>query len=514
MYKVLIADDEPLIREGLRTIVEWEEHGFEVAGSAADGREALDLAAKLEPDLMIVDIRMPGMDGLTLMRSVRERARRRPHFLVLSGHADFEYARQALDMRAEGYMLKPVDEDELAEHLARLKTALDEEKTASAAPAAERIAAALLSGEGGAVPEEAKAGAGFDASSYELVLIRLQSREEIDREKIDAVRRKLAEAYASPRRGIVLSLDPYVGLVLKDAAGDAGALDAAWREIARACAGEGLDFTAVSGGPSVRPEELSRSYRGAREGMRRRFLLEGDKVHVRLPNADGGASAGAEAAAERPEAPDLAAAAEKLSLSLDIGSATAAAEQIRSAGDDMLRGGMTEREIKAAFVQMLTLATGALARNRPEAKEKAHAFTAEVTGVYAEYRYSGLIERLARLVGEMARQLGDGGGDKQVQRMIELIRRNYEKNLKLESLAELFSYNSSYLGKLFKSTTGVSFNTYLDQVRIDKAKELLAEGMKVYQVAERVGYSNVDYFHGKFRKYVGVSPSEYRKSLH
>lgn len=517
MYRVLIVDDEPLIREGLRTIVNWEEHGFVVAGSASDGLEGLQKTEKLAPDLVIVDVRMPGMDGLNLIRAVRERSRPKPHFLILSGHADFEYARRALEMKAEGYLLKPVDEDELTEHLAKMKSILDEESRKEKAPPAEwsgeRIVASLLAGDFGSVPEEAVAGAGLDGDSFEVVLIKPQSREEIDGATTARVKRKLSETYEPAGRGVVFSMDPYLGIVLKNSAGDPGALDAACRAIARACADSGLEFTAVSGGAVARLDELERSYRNARERMKSRFALEGGKVHVWEPPASEG-HAGGGAAGGGKEAPDLNAAGEKLLLALDIGNADTAAELIRGTGEAMLEVGMTEQEIKAGFAQMLTMALGKLAQNRPELKEKVQAYSSAVPDIYAEYRFSGLIGRLTALAREMAEPFRGCGGDKQVQRMIELIRRNYSENLKLESLAEVFNYNSSYLGKLFKQTTGVSFNTYLDQVRIEKAKELLAAGMKVYQVAERVGYANVDYFHGKFRKYVGVSPSEYRKRLH
>ncbi|MGO4271310.1 helix-turn-helix domain-containing protein, partial [Paenibacillus sp. TAF58] len=76
--------------------------------------------------------------------------------------------------------------------------------------------------------------------------------------------------------------------------------------------------------------------------------------------------------------------------------------------------------------------------------------------------------------------------------------------------AELFNYTSGYLGKIFKNYTGAHFHTYLDQIRIQKAIELLGEGLKVHQVAQRVGYANADYFHSKFKKYVGESPSSYK----
>ena len=97
--------------------------------------------------------------------------------------------------------------------------------------------------------------------------------------------------------------------------------------------------------------------------------------------------------------------------------------------------------------------------------------------------------------------------------ILNYIHHNYQKNLKLGSIAELFGYNSSYLGKVFNKTTGKNFNAYVDEIRIENSKKLLEKyDYKVYEIAQRVGYSNVDYFHKKFNKYTGMSPAEYRKA--
>ena len=91
---------------------------------------------------------------------------------------------------------------------------------------------------------------------------------------------------------------------------------------------------------------------------------------------------------------------------------------------------------------------------------------------------------------------------------------NYRNNIKLETIAPLFGYNNAYLGKIFNKTVGESFNSYVDHKRIEHSKELLKQNKwKVYEIAEQVGYKNVDYFHKKFKKYVGESPAEYRKKL-
>nr|MCR4946094.1 helix-turn-helix domain-containing protein [Lachnospiraceae bacterium] len=96
--------------------------------------------------------------------------------------------------------------------------------------------------------------------------------------------------------------------------------------------------------------------------------------------------------------------------------------------------------------------------------------------------------------------------------ILNYIEHNYASNITLENIAPLFGYNASYLGKIFSKKVGENFNSYLDKVRIRKAKEfLLNEDIKVYAVAERVGYKNVDYFHVKFKKQMGMTPAEFRK---
>lgn len=99
-----------------------------------------------------------------------------------------------------------------------------------------------------------------------------------------------------------------------------------------------------------------------------------------------------------------------------------------------------------------------------------------------------------------------------VDKIKDYINQYYYEDLNLKLLADIFSYNSSYLGKKFKKQTGEYFHSYLDLVRIDNAKLLLTKGQnKVYEISEQVGYCNIDYFHKKFKKYVGISPKEYQK---
>ncbi|WP_219837410.1 response regulator [Paenibacillus sp. R14(2021)] len=134
MFKVLIVDDESLFREYLRTIVNWETYGFTICGEARNGIEALEVAKVTYPDLALVDINMPLMDGLKLSEAFKELYPDLAIVLV-TGHGEFEYARQALKLGVEDYILKPFDLDELFLTLMktknRIQQAAEDRKTRS-----------------------------------------------------------------------------------------------------------------------------------------------------------------------------------------------------------------------------------------------------------------------------------------------------------------------------------------------------------------------------------------------
>ena len=137
MIRVLMVDDEPLVRRGIVAGVDWAALGCEVVGEAQSGEEGLELARRLKPELIITDIRMPKMDGITMMNLLREEGCA-AHCIVLTAHSDFEYARGALLFGADDYLLKPFDPDRIRE--ARRRAGLPQD--------AARIRRARAEGEG------------------------------------------------------------------------------------------------------------------------------------------------------------------------------------------------------------------------------------------------------------------------------------------------------------------------------------------------------------------------------
>ena len=127
MLKVLLVDDEPFIIQGLKVLIDWEQEGFMIAGTASNGKEAYDFLQKEEVDLIIADIQMPVMTGLELQETIRKENLSNAYFVILSGYADFEYARRALQNECTDYILKPVDREMLLKLLNRVSAMRDED---------------------------------------------------------------------------------------------------------------------------------------------------------------------------------------------------------------------------------------------------------------------------------------------------------------------------------------------------------------------------------------------------
>ena len=125
-YSVLMADDEEEILEIILKKLNWEELGFKIAGSARNGVEALELAEEIQPDVVMTDIKTPYMDGLTLAHKVKE-INPKVKIIIISGFDDFEYAKEAIKLEAEEYLLKPINSEELAKVFSRIKEGLDRE---------------------------------------------------------------------------------------------------------------------------------------------------------------------------------------------------------------------------------------------------------------------------------------------------------------------------------------------------------------------------------------------------
>ncbi len=124
MFRVLFVDDEQIVREGIQHLIDWEEEGFTICGQAGDGNEALRKIKETKPHLVMIDVKMPGMTGLDVIRRARE-FDFQGEFIILTGFSDFEFAKQAITLKVPQYLLKPIDEDELLDIVRQMHRELE-----------------------------------------------------------------------------------------------------------------------------------------------------------------------------------------------------------------------------------------------------------------------------------------------------------------------------------------------------------------------------------------------------
>lgn len=518
MYKVLIVDDEPLIREGLTTLIDWREYGFEVVHAAKDGQEALRMYEHAHPDLLIVDIRMPGMDGLQLIETIRQQ-KWDPKLLILSGYADFAYAMKAIRSKVEGYILKPVDEDELIEYLQRIKLELDrqaeEQSYVNALSEKQREAfiQSVLTGSQAYIESVSARASELDLiwKQYQVLLLLIPYDHERQIDVMSSARRRLTAWAENKQLGVVFSRDLLLGVLLRESYVTPSQLDRLYKQLQEVCDGFAMPFYAAIGHTVYRFVAIKDSYDDAFEYLKRRFYAH---QHTILSQQTAPELHAMISRQQAEETIDLTPLADKLYYAIDVADHDRVRTILGEVQAAFQAHDVSEQGVKTTSMQMLTSVMNRLLASHEQLRAKQEEYTAWIVQLYKYHSMQDMFDMVEHRLLNITEQLGNATGDSIIKRMIDLIHRNYHENLKLESLAKVLNYNSAYLGKLFKNHTGEYFNTYLDKVRIQQAKLLLEEGLKVYQVAERVGFTNVDYFHSKFKKYTGVAPSAYRSRQH
>lgn len=500
MLKVLFADDEPIMLEGLRLMIDWEKLGFVVCGEALDGEDALQVMEANRPDLVITDIRMPVIDGLDLIRlaSARYPACK---FILLSGHADFGYARRAMQYGISNYLTKPLEEAELeeavraaAEQIHMEQAALDKQLEAESFLRAESV---------GRLLEEDKA----LLNAYTLNLD--PDWEEASVCCVFAANEGGAVQFPFRLQQIMASLGNagecrLLPFVLR--MGRCGYLAAARTagasvELASALAKR---YTA----DVAREARFWMSAEHAGVGSARAAFREAQTIERAGQGTD---KKGIRACKERPVSPEAALspeAADRLRKAVVAGEL----EAVRSQSGDLVRT-LTASQVAdtwcAAWLASLKLellqeierhggdrASWEAAWFRKDLA--AHPERSALEDVYQAAVW--FAERRDRKEDALEYEVGD------------YIRAHFREKLQLQQVAEQFHINAAYLGQRFKRQFGIPFNEFLHEVRMEEAKKLLRRtDLSIADIASRVGYGDTDHFTEKFRTLNGISPSAYKK---
>ena len=127
MFRVLIVEDEDIIRKGIAYTMDWMGMGCTIVGEAANGQEGLDKIEELKPDIVLADIMMPVIDGIEMIRIAKDKFDFSFKSIILTSYADFEYAKQAIDLDVSAYLMKPVDEEEIKKNVAKIISEIEKE---------------------------------------------------------------------------------------------------------------------------------------------------------------------------------------------------------------------------------------------------------------------------------------------------------------------------------------------------------------------------------------------------
>lgn len=512
MLSVLIADDEKNIRDGLKCLLDWEALGFIVIDEAATGDEALEKIVKINPDIVLMDIRMPGLLGIEVIAQ-SQKCGYTGKFIIISGYSDFTYAKEAIHLGVESYITKPIDEDELEATLLRIKDELTKEleQKNSYKKYREKARNTILLDilQGNLVPDKKLCDdLGLISDCYSVVVYEkyIQDMENGGYNFSDLLRvtnqdNNTYEILSDGVKVIIIlkgnfSLDRFNGFL-------------SHYEEFPPQTGSPLDSIFLAYGRVVSsPRELSLSFDDVSTLISRRFFcLQGQHTlgPDELPKIDAKTAALSE---DR-----LKEFAILLTDYIQSFNRNKMAETLYSLESYLFKVNSSTNDIKLALEDMFLQIKEKMNITYPESSIPFPTNAEIITLIEKKHYLYEIIQFFSEQFEMVMNATGNSTRDSLFDDIIYYINHNYTKNLKLESIAPLFGYNSAYLGKVFSKKIGENFNSYVDHVRINQSKRLLKEkNIKVYEVAEAVGYKNVDYFHKKFRKYEGISPAEFRKN--
>lgn len=538
MLKVFLVEDESVVREGLRDNIPWQQWGYRFVGEAGDGEMALPLIQKTQPDVLLTDIKMPFMDGLSLSRIVHQEF---PDMkiIIISGHDDFEYARQAINVGVEQYLLKPITRVTLRKVLEELKAKIEaereqknyQEKYRDETREYEQFSRTnfFVKLFEGRMPvqdiyeEAAGLSLKINAPCYNLLMFSIQEKKVggsggPESETFARIREELLQYFVRYPEYLVFrwNINTY-GVLIKGGAEQMRELTGRCLDnVQRLCqpAEQDIDWYAAVGDPVERLSMLAECYGKVNHLFAYRFLMPSTHILTK-------------------EATDNYIPLEASGSIGDIDSSKVAPELIR---DFLQQGNHDEiaefvdnwlHSIQEAlksklFRNYLIFHVHFIAVAYIESIGYDKAEFLEILGEEQLQEINLSAEELApyiRNILEKAMELRDRVSDRQskkiLKRALDYIEENYtQETLSLNTVAGEVNVSANYFSAIFSQAMEVTFIEYVTQKRMDKAKKLLHQTEKQSgDIALEVGYKDPHYFSFVFKKTQGCTPREYRTRM-
>lgn len=534
MFKVMIVDDEIFIISLIEKLIDWEKYGMCIVGTADNGMTALEEVKRLQPDIIIVDVRMPGYDGITFMQKVRE-LNDKVKFVVISGHKKFEYAKSAMQYNVEDYLLKPVSKNELEQILQKLGTKLESEKQneavlkkldnqlgVSKGKLRSYFFERILNGSLNIPPEDLAAVnqtffTTFSLGIFQVICVKLDAAESIpDKNFTDTLIGRVQELMADGLAGccfecLVKTEQNSITMLLNY---QANQREEVWKKLRDNFKGiqevlvkfEQLYITMGMGREVTGLSGFSESYVSAEKCLYTRTALEiGAIIQDSMVKEDPGIIGIIFSDEARVRLAESFKSFQVDKIKLQVLGAFSAGDEYRYRDTCIYHEILQFIHRKFyEYLRQIDIYKGSYEDLEVQLMEKLlWCYTPRQTA-------AALMDQISIFIEEYT-QNSKGGENPSIRIAKKYIAENYAKNISMASVAEVVNLSGVYFSVLFKKEVGTNFVDYLNQYRIDMAKKLLKDvRYNVNEVAGLVGFSDARYFSKMFKKNVGVKPTEYR----
>lgn len=544
MLKIFLAEDEVVVRETIKRMIPWEELGFELVGEAADGEMALPLLIRQQPDLLITDIKMPFMDGLTLARLAKKEI---PGLkvVILSGYDDFNYAKQAIGIGVEDYLLKPITKNALIERLSEIRSRYEHEKTqkeyyekfqremqAYEKNSSRDFFEALVGGSMDMMEvykRAEKLGLDIVAEAYNVLIFTMNCDEDFSGQRDEyssweAESLELLENFFAGHSSAMLfrsNIFSY-GVLLK---GQRETIE----ENTRACVDEirkilsrqdGRRGWFLAVGQSVeRLSQIQKSYHTASRAFSQRYLYDENILYYdemeTMEHPGGQAETEDNAYLQKVDVNALNPAILQKFLSNGLQEETEnfVKDYFYAIGQEPMESLVFRNYVilnvrfsVISFIKGLGCDTNEMESADTEEVLAESGKNMESAIAYAKKMISQAIEIRDQNSGNKNRSI--------LKTAVDFIDSHYmDEEISLNTVANVANVSSNHFSALFSQNMGQTFIEYLTTLRMNKAKELLrCTGMRSSEIAGEIGYKDAHYFSYLFKKTQGMTPSDYRKA--
>lgn len=531
LYNILLVDDETDVLEAMKKKIDWEALGFCLAGTAENGQEALEMAEQLHVDVVMTDIKMPYMDGLTLCKKLKENYRN-IKVVIYSGFDDFEFAREAVHLEAEEYLLKPISSKDMENVFGKIKKKLDEEFNQhrnvnklyeyyrKSLPAMqEQFVMGVLEGKiTGERLKNMMEMYELDLNAPYYVVVNLYAeaavKEQLEKtaQLLNFSLRDMAEEYLKEKMSFycINYLDEVIFIFMLQ---EDKEIENVLYHVDQICkmGSRVLDIqvTGAVGQPCNSLDTLLSSYQEAKTAMEYRTILGGSQV-LYIKDIE-------------PNPQDSVAFMEydfqNLVRAVKIGDRKETDEAIQSFMDSLRNGCITPNQYQLICME---LSTELMKIGRSYKLRTKQIFGAGEHIPWQELYKHLSVDELESWLREICNNLRHTLRHERSDSTIRLteqakayIGEHYKENdLSAETLCHQLNVSAAYFSTIFKKEVGLSFVAYLTKIRLEHAVELLRTTEdKTYVIAEAVGYTEPNYFSYVFKKQYGISPSKYRANM-